>query len=202
MQQPQRSLEIPLVLASASPRRIELLSKFTTSFIAVPSRIDEVANGSPEEQVIAIARDKVREVARQQEGIIIGADTIVELDGEILGKPHTRDVARKMLMRLSGREHRVLTGLFLLSTATGDYCQACEMTLVRFRPLSEREIEAYLNSDEYADKAGAYAIQGRASVFVDRICGDFFNVMGLPLCRLVLLLRELGLDLLAEPSIP
>jgi septum formation protein len=202
MQQPQRSLEIPLVLASASPRRIELLSKLTTSFIAVPSRIDEVANGSPEEQVIAIARDKVREVARQQEGIIIGADTIVELDGEILGKPHTRDVARKMLMRLSGREHRVLTGLFLLSTATGDYCQACEMTLVRFRPLSEREIEAYLNSDEYADKAGAYAIQGRASVFVDRICGDFFNVMGLPLCRLVLLLRELGLDLLAEPPIP
>ncbi len=202
MQQPQQSLGIPLILASASPRRIELLSKLTTEFIAIPSCIDEVANGAPEEQVIVIARDKVREVARQQEGIIIGADTIVELDGEILGKPHARDEAREMLMRLSGREHRVLTGLFLLFTVTGDSRQACETTLVRFRPLSEREIEAYLDSDEYADKAGAYAIQGRASIFVDRICGDFFNVMGLPLCRLVLLLRELGLDLLAEPSIP
>jgi septum formation protein len=191
-----------IILASASPRRIELLSKLTTRFIAIPSCIDEVANGSPEEQVIVIARDKVREVARHQEGIIIGADTVVELNGEIIGKPHTRDEAREMLMRLSGREHRVLTGLFLLSTVTGDSRQACETTLVRFRPLSEREIEAYLDSDEYADKAGAYAIQGRASVFVDRICGDFFNVMGLPLCRLVLLLRELGLDLLAEPYIP
>jgi len=202
MQQPQRSLEIPLILASASPRRIELLSKLTTKFIAIPSCIDEVANGSPEEQVIVIARDKAREVARQQEGIIIGADTIVELNGEIIGKPHARDEAREMLMRLSGREHRVLTGLFFLSTVTGDSRQACETTLVRFRSLSEREIEAYLDSDEYADKAGAYAIQGRASVFVDRICGDFFNVMGLPLCRLVLLLRELGLDLLAKPPIP
>jgi septum formation protein len=197
MQQPQQSLEIPLVLASASPRRIELLSKLTTEFIAIPSRIDEVASGSPEEQVIVIARDKVREVAQQQEGIIIGADTIVELDGEIMGKPHTRDEAREMLMLLSGREHHVLTGLFLLSTVTGDSRQACETTLVRFRPLSKREIEAYLDSDEYADKAGAYAIQGQASIFVNRICGDFFNVMGLPLCCLVLLLRELGLDLLA-----
>jgi septum formation protein len=192
---------MPIVLASSSPRRIELLLKITSDFIVVPSRIKEVASGTPEEQVLTLARDKAREVAQRQEGIVIGADTIVELDGEILGKPRSRAEAQEMLKRLSGREHRVLTGLYVFSTETGEDRQACETTLVRFRPLLEREIEAYLDSDEYTDKAGGYAIQGGAAAFVERISGDFFNVMGLPLCRLVLLLREMGLDLLQPASI-
>lgn len=188
---------MPLVLASGSPRRAELLARITSEFITFPSNIVETASGPPQEQVIALARDKARAVGERQCGIIIGADTVVEIDGEMLGKPHSRDQAREMLQRLSGREHRVLTGLFLLSTERGEHRQACEITTVLFRRLCESEIETYLACGEYTDKAGAYAIQGRAAVFVERICGDFYNVVGLPLCRLVLLLRELGVDLLA-----
>jgi septum formation protein len=99
-----------------------------------------------------------------------------------------------MLSRLSGRQHEVLTGLCVIAMHRGDERTAVERTHVRFRSLSKREIEAYLDSGEYADKAGAYAIQGRAAVFVERICGDYTNVMGLPVCRLALLLRELGVD--------
>jgi septum formation protein len=99
-----------------------------------------------------------------------------------------------MLSHLSGREHEVLTGLCVIATRHGDERTAVERTTVRFRSLSEREIEAYLDCGEYADKAGAYAIQGRGAAFVERICGDYTNVMGLPVCRLTLLLRELGVD--------
>lgn len=181
-----------IVLASASPRRVELLSRITPDFIAVPSDIEEEAAGSPEEQVLTLARAKAHKVARRHEGIIIGADTLVVLDEEILGKPRSRGEAGAMLTRLSGREHTVLTGLYVLSTKSGEQRQACERTTVCFRPLDEEEIDAYLATGEYADKAGAYAIQGRAAPFVERICGDFFNVMGLPLCRLYLLLKEMG----------
>ena len=186
---------MPLILASSSPRRAELLARITSEFIILPSRIRETASGPPQEQVMTLARNKARAVGERQQGIIIGADTIVEIEGEILGKPHSRDQARRMIQRLSGQEHRVLTGLFLLSTERDECRQACEITTVFFRHLSKSEIETYLACGEYEDKAGAYAIQGRAALFVERICGDFYNVVGLPLCRLVLLLRDLGLDL-------
>ena len=183
-----------IVLASRSPRRIELLSRITPDFLIVGSAVEEKASGSPEEQVVALARAKAHDVARKHKGIVIGADTVVVLDGEILGKPRSRDEARSMLERLSGREHVVLTGLHVFSTADRNEAEACERTSVRFRLLENEEIEAYLDSGEYADKAGAYAIQGRGALLVSGITGDFFNVMGLPLARLYLLLRELGVS--------
>jgi len=183
-----------VVLASTSPRRIELLSHITTDFIAVPSTIEEISSGPPEEQVLALARNKAHDVANRHEGIIVGADTVVVLDGKIFGKPQSRAEARQMLKHLSNREHTVLTGLCVLSTRTKEHRQAVEKTTVRFRALSSGEIEAYLDTGEYEDKAGAYAIQGRAGVFVKRICGDFFNVMGLPIHRLYLLLADMGVE--------
>jgi len=183
-----------VVLASTSPRRIELLSRITTDFVAVPSAIEEVSSGPPEEQVLTLARTKTYAVAEGHEGIIVGADTVVVLDGKIFGKPQSRAEARQMLRYLSNREHTVLTGLCVLSTEVKEHRQAVEKTTVCFRALSDEEIEAYLDTGEYEDKAGAYAIQGRAGVFVERICGDFFNVMGLPICRLYLLLAEMGIE--------
>ncbi len=180
-----------LILASTSPRRIELLSRITTDFIAVPSMVEERASGAPRERVLTLACKKACDVAKRQEGIIIAADTLVVLDGDILGKPSSRDHAKTMLERLSDREHTVLTGLYVLSTESGEHREAVEETAVRFCSLSAAEIEAYLETGEYADKAGAYAIQGRAGVFVERICGDFFNVMGLPICRLYRLLKKM-----------
>lgn len=185
----------PVILASTSPRRIELLSRITTDFIALPSTIEEVASGPPEEQVLTLARKKACDVAGRQEGIVIGADTLVVLGHEVLGKPRSRADARKMLEQLSGREHLVLTGLYILSSKSDAHVEALERTTVRFRSLSAAEIEAYLDSGEYQDKAGAYAIQGRAGLFVERIDGDFFNVMGLPLCRLYLLLGQMKVAL-------
>lgn len=172
------------------------MSLFTKDFLVVPSWIDEAADGPIEERVIAVARAKAREVAARRAGLILAADTIVEIDGDVLGKPESRDDARRMLERLSAREHRVLTGVHLLSTHTGEHRETCEVTMVSFRPLMEAEISAYLETGEHQDKAGAYAIQGRAAAFVAGIRGDFFNVMGLPLCRTVLLLREMGHELL------
>jgi len=182
-----------IVLASTSPRRIELLSRITTDFVTVPSTIEEVSSGPPEKQVLTLARSKAHDVANRHEGIIVGADTVVVFDGKILGKPQSRAEARQMLECLSNREHTVLTGLCVLSTKTEEHRQAVEKTTVSFRALSDEEIKAYLDTGEYEDKAGGYAIQGRAGVFVKRICGDFYNVMGLPICRLYLLLAEMGI---------
>ena len=134
-------------------------------------------------------------VAEVNQGIIIGADTLVSLDEHVLGKPHSRSDAREMLVLLSGKEHLVLTGLCILDTQTDESAEAVEETFVRFRELSEQEIDSYLDTGEWEDKAGAYAIQGRGALFVEAISGDYFNVMGLPLCRLGLLLKELGVEL-------
>jgi septum formation protein len=185
---------LKIVLASASPRRVELLRRIVDTFDVVPSGVEEPTRGRPSRRVLEAAQAKARDVAARIEGIVIGADTIVVDRRSILGKPSSRDEAARMLSRLSGREHEVLTGLCVIATHCGDERTAVERTNVRFRSLSEREIASYLDCGEYADKAGAYAIQGRASVFVERICGDYTNVMGLPVCRLALLLRELGVD--------
>jgi septum formation protein len=187
-----------LILASASARRRELLNRITSDFIAVPSEITEQVTGKPEYRVYSLARAKVHAVAKHESGIIIGADTLVVLEDEILGKPCSYNAAKYMLKRLSKRRHTVITGLYVLATESGEYRKSCERTDVYFRTLTETEIEAYLESGEYADKAGAYAIQGRASLFIERINGDYFNVMGLPLCRLYLLLRDMGVDLLRK----
>lgn len=186
-----------LVLASASARRAELLGRITSGFIIVPSDLEEWTNGLPEEQVVSLAKAKALAVAGAYRGVIIGADTVVVVDEHVLGKPQSRAEARSMLMQLSGKEHRVLTGLCVLSIDHNDAHVACEETKVMFRSLSEQEIGSYLDTGEYWDKAGGYAIQGRGAAFVSGIHGDYFNVMGLPICRLVLLLREVGVDLLA-----
>ena len=181
-----------LILASASPRRRELLSRVVQEFEVAVSHADERAEGTPEERAIQAATAKASAVAVDHSGVIIGADTIVVLDGAILEKPRDRDDARRMLETLSGRDHEVITGLCLLSTWSGDAVTAFESTTVHFRHLTDDEIEQYLMTEEYTDKAGAYGIQGHAGAFVSTIFGDYHNVMGLPLCRLVLLLRRMG----------
>lgn len=186
-----------LILASASPRRQELLGLFGTPFGIDPAAgpEDPPIGASPAETVQALATAKAREVAaRHPDDLIIAADTIVELDGVILGKPDGREDAFRMLRSLSGREHRVFTGVALLRG--GELLCDSEMTRVFFRELSDREIHAYIASGEPMDKAGAYGYQGLAGLFVERIEGDYFNVVGLPLCRLGRMLASMGVTLL------
>ena len=186
-----------IVLASASPRRRELLSHFITDFIIDPAAGPETppAGASPEETVKALAAAKAAEVsARHPEDLIIAADTIVELDGAILGKPADEDDAFRMLRALSDREHRVYTGVAVVR-AGERRCEA-EMTRVFFRAMTDREIGAYIATGEPMDKAGAYGYQGVAGLFVRRIEGDYFNVVGLPLCRLGRMLEAMGVTLL------
>ena len=181
-----------IILASGSPRRAELLPRLIDTFDVIPSQAIEPTDGLPEERVVSGARVKAHDVAAHERGVIIGADTLVAIGDRALGKPATRRHAREMLHALSGREHRVLTGLCVLSSWSGEEQTDVVETIVRFRLLSEAEIDAYLATGEADDKAGAYGIQGRAAPFIEGIRGDFYNVMGLPLCRLGLMLREMG----------
>jgi septum formation protein len=183
-----------IVLASASPRREDLLRRIVDSFDVVASVVEEPRDGAPRHRVLEAAQRKARDVAAREAGLIVGADTIVALGRRLLGKPASRDEAAAMLRDLSGRRHDVFTGLCLVDTRRRIERTAVERTRVHFRRLAEREIAAYLDTGEHVDKAGAYAIQGRAAAFVDRIRGDYTNVMGLPVARLTLLLRELGAD--------
>ncbi len=185
-----------IVLASGSPRRIDLLNRFVLSLKVVRSDVEEVASGLPRDQVRTLAERKARDVAQRQDGLIVAADTMVAVAGTVLGKPGSCADAREMLRSLSGREHTVWTGLCVLDSESNRLEQAIESTTVWFRRIAEEEIEAYLALGEYHDKAGAYAIQGAAAVFVERIDGDYYNVIGLPLCRLDQLLRRFGRGLL------
>ena len=190
-------MEKEIILASASPRRRELLGMFDLTFTVIPAVGEEKSEAglTPGETVEALARAKAAEVAAGHSGaVVIGSDTVVERDGELLGKPKSEAEAFRMLKSLSGRSHRVWSGVCVIE---GERClTAHEMTAVHFRSLSDEEIWAYIRSGEPMDKAGAYGCQGRASLFIDRLEGDFFNVMGLPLCRLGLMLKELGVELL------
>ena len=184
-----------IILASASPRRRELLTQMgITDFTVRPARGEERARPGlpPDELVEQLALQKAREVQRTAgaEDIIIGADTVVALDGAVLGKPKDEAEARAMLRALAGRTHHVYTGLALLHG--GEERTAHEETAVTFRPIGNDEIEAYLATGESMDKAGAYGIQGRACVFVSSIRGDYYNVVGLPVCRLSQMLRALA----------
>jgi septum formation protein len=183
-----------IILASASPRRVDLLRRIVEDFDVVPSAVGEPRHGRPAHCVLEAARRKAHDVAARADGIVVAADTIVALRSNMLGKPASRDEAGAMLCRLSGRTHVVLTGLCVVATDRAVERTAVEKTYVHFRRLSGREIEAYLACGEYEDKAGAYGIQGRAARFVDWIRGDYTNVMGLPVSRLTLLLRDVGLD--------
>jgi septum formation protein len=184
------------VLASSSPRRQELLKLLLADFEVLPSDVDESIRVAerPESMVLRLAREKAVAVQeRRPSSFIVGADTVVVCEEEILGKPASHEEARSMLRRLSGRTHQVLTGVCLLHL--DGLLVECPTTNVTFRRLSEPEIESYLQSEEPFDKAGAYAIQGLGARFIDRIDGCYFNVVGLPVSRLYQMMKRLNVEL-------
>jgi septum formation protein len=216
-----------LILGSQSPRRRELLERMGLSFTVLTAEIDETkyATGDPETTVRRICEAKARAVARKmqndgsescsgaqcapRDALILASDTIVVLDGRIMGKPHDAAEARAMLAALSGREHQVYTAFTLLpvemqnakckmqNAAECDGAEPythCEMTYVKFRELTPEEIAAYVATEEPMDKAGAYGIQNLGSMLVESLRGDYFTVMGLPVCRLAQALKRFGLD--------
>lgn len=182
-----------IILASASPRRRELLEYFGIPFAVIPSAVEENAQGSGLEQVKRLAFEKGAEVfARYPDYPVLSADTLVCLDDAILGKPKTRDEAADMLSMLSGRTHQVVTGVCLFLPG-GEVLTRTATTDVLFRPIGETERRRYTASDEPMDKAGAYAMQGVGSMFIDRVAGSPSNVIGLPLCEVKELLEDAGL---------
>lgn len=186
------SSQKPIVLASRSPRRADLMKEIAADFQVVPSSVEEVIRPqcTPEENAIAIAQAKAEEVARGRPGhLVIGADTIVVLDGEIIGKPADKEDARNILRRLSGREHEVITGIAIVDCQR---VQAAAVSKVKIKPLSEDEIAAYVESGEPMDKAGAYAIQGRGARLVESYSGSYSNIVGLPMETLKDLLEKVG----------
>ena len=188
-----------IVLASGSPRRKELLEMLgVRDLVILPAKGEEkAAEGlGPAELVMALASHKAREVEalRPAEDVIVAADTIVWHHGRVFGKPRSEREAAEMLRGLSGDTHEVYTGVSVIRNRRELLRADCSR--VRFRALSEREIAAYVQSGEPMDKAGAYGAQGKAALFVEHIDGDFFNVMGLPLCMLGQMLNEQGVELL------
>jgi nucleoside triphosphate pyrophosphatase len=188
------------ILASASPRRRDLLSSLGMRFKIDPSKAEEPPrrpSETPSGYVMRLARLKVEEVSRRHhQGLVIGADTVVVVQDLILGKPASKIDGRRMLRSLSGRWHEVVSGVCLLQCGSKSSRTAASRARVHFRRLTNDEIEWYLDTGEYKDKAGAYAIQGYASLFIDRIEGCYFNVVGLPLAVFHKLCRHMGIDLL------
>lgn len=175
-----------LILASQSPRRAQLLSLIGFDFDVRPSHIreDNWNEDDPAQHVLALSLAKAQEVAGEVEhGLIVGADTIVVLDGEILGKPADFEEAKSMLRRLSNRTHQVYTGFALVEKPGNRTASDYEVTSVHFRQLQDWEIESYVKTQNPMDKAGAYGIQDQSAVFADRIEGCFYNVVGFPLTK-------------------
>jgi septum formation protein len=185
-----------LILASTSPRRAEVLHDAGFSFIVVSSAVDETPfpGESPTAHVQRLADAKAELVAARTAGpaIVLAADTVVTLEGRIFGKPRSTDDARHMLEKLSGRTHSVLTGVTLVRLPDAERRSFVEITLVHFSQLASEEITRYLATEEPHDKAGAYAIQGRAGRYIPRIEGCYFNVVGLPLAHVTQALADLG----------
>ena len=179
-----------IILASASPRRKELMGHFPFPFTVRVSQADEKMDSGklPQDEVARISCNKAMAVDRHSDDIVIGADTIVVCDGVILGKPKNEADAFRMLSMLSGRAHQVMTGVTVLQGKRSH--SFTEITDVYFRPLSEMEILSYIHSGDPMDKAGSYGIQSGASLFVEKIVGDYYNVVGLPVCHLSLVLKE------------
>ncbi|WP_456367632.1 Maf-like protein [Thermococcus sp.] len=184
-----------LVLASSSPRRREILSRFIGDFEVVPSNVEERCSGKPEECAVELARKKAREVHSRVGGTVIGADTVVSVNGKILGKPRDEREACEMLKLLSGRVHRVTTGYCIIHEGR-ELCGAV-VTEVKFRELDEELIWLYVRTGEPMDKAGAYGIQGLGGLLVEWIKGDYYNVVGFPM-EIIWKLRELGFRVLSR----
>ena len=185
-----------LILASTSPRRAQILKEAGLTFSVLSSAVDETAlpDESPQQLVQRLADAKAELVAARTIGpaIVIAADTVVTLDGNILGKPKSTEDARRMLEQLSGRTHAVLTGVSVIRLPDMERRQFVESTLVHFDQILGEEILRYLATEEPYDKAGAYAIQGRAGRYIPRIEGCYFNVVGLPLSRVFTAIQGLG----------
>jgi len=189
-----------IVLASSSPRRISLLKMLGVTFEPVPaSIIEEKREGEePADFARRIAKEKAFQVAeRVKAEFVIAADTVVVIDGEVLGKPKDENEARRMLEKLSGRTHKVITAVALYKKESGELLLDHKETLVRFTVLSKAEIDWYIKTGEPMDKAGAYGIQGLGSLFIERIDGCYTNVVGLPLPLLYQLAKRAGLSLIS-----
>jgi septum formation protein len=183
------------ILASASPRRKELLELVGLEFEVVPGDVDEDFHETetPRDHVMRLSREKALAVsAIYPDAWVLGADTIVLVNGEILGKPRTKDEAREMLRKLSGRSHRVLSGFTVLKKTGGAVFTDAVESMVVFKNLSADEIEWYVGTDEPYDKAGGYAAQGMGASLIREIRGSYTNVVGLPLCEVVGALRQMG----------
>jgi len=190
-----------LILASKSPRRYELLKQMGLDVEVVPSKVieDFVQAESPREHVIRLAEAKARDVASKYPGRwVVAADTIVYINGSILGKPRCQEEAVEMLRRLSGQEHRVLTGFSVCHLEKGKSNAGAVKTAVRMKPLISAEIDWYMQTGEPFDKAGGYAIQGIGSFMIESIQGSYTNVVGLPLCELIQMLNRLGAITISE----
>jgi len=181
-----------LILASASPRRRELLGLFRVPFEVRVSDIDETMDleKPPYDEVARVSAAKALAVPRLAGDVVIAADTIVVCEGTVLGKPRDEADAAAMLRLLSGRDHQVMTGMTVLRDK--EIRTVTEVTDIHFRELSEKEILAYVATGEPMDKAGSYGIQGGAALFCSRMVGDYYNVMGLPVCRLGQILRDMA----------
>ena len=187
-----------LILASQSPRRRELLGLFRRPFVIRVADIDETMDDTlpPFDEVARVSRAKAQAIPREEDDIVVAADTIVVCAGRTLGKPRSEAEAREMLRLLSGRDHQVMTGMTVLR---GEKAVSCtEVTDIHFRELSDKEIESYIATGEPMDKAGSYGIQGGAALFAQRMVGDYYNVMGLPVCRLYEILSQLAPDWMEE----
>jgi len=189
-------LDTRLILASASPRRKEMLRMVGVAFTVQHSDVNEDprAGESPEAYALRLSEAKARAVAARRPGRwVLGADTIVTIDGELLGKPRTPDEARGMIRKLSGRAHTVITAFTLFNSERAEPIRRAVSSQVRFKEIPDDELEWYVATDEPYDKAGGYAVQGKASVLVAEVRGSWTNVVGLPLCELVEALKGLGL---------
>jgi septum formation protein len=193
-----------IILASASPRRKELLEKLGLKFEVDASNCEEEIDPvlGPDELVRRISITKAKAVAqRHQDAVIIAADTIGVIGKKLLGKPHTADEAGKMLAKISGKSHEVITGFTILDTVTNKIMTGTVSTKVYIKKLTQQEIAAYVQTGEPLDKAGAYGIQGRGAVIVEKIEGDYYNVMGLPLSALTVALIEFGISVWGVTSL-
>jgi septum formation protein len=181
-----------IVLASRSPQRREILQRLGVEFEVVVPDVEEVGEGEPAEAVLESARRKAMAVGARPGTVVIGCDTEVVVDGRLLGKPGDEGRAREFLQLLSGRSHEVLSGLVLVGPAEGEERAGTASSAVRFRELADADLDRYIGSGEWRERAGGYAIQGLGATLVDRVDGDITNVIGLPLALLLQLEPELG----------
>jgi septum formation protein len=187
-------MENKIILASTSPRRKELLARILNNFEIIPGNYEEdmTLKLPPEELAMTLSAGKALDVAKNNEGIIIGSDTFISFNKEVLGKPHTPEKAKETLSKLSGKTHKIYTGLTIINTKTKEIIQDYEITKITFKELSEKEIEEYIATKEPLDKAGAYALQGIGAKLITKIEGSRTSAIGLPIEKLAKILNKMG----------